>query len=68
MLPRDEAKPGGELAPIFELRRLANGRNERCGGQGANPGQLREALTRLISREHPLDLLVGGCDPLIHSP
>ena len=68
MLPGDEAQPGSELTPIVERRRIANGRDERRGGQGANPGQLRQALTRFISREHPLDLLVGGCDPLIDSP
>src|SRR5262249_13410329 len=68
MLPGDKAQPGGELASIVARRRIANGRDERRGGQEANPGQLRQPLTRLISREHPLDLLVGGCDPLIQSP
>jgi hypothetical protein len=67
-LPGDETQPRGKWAPIVKLRRIANGRDERRGSQGANPRQLRQALTRLISREYPLDLLVGGCDPLIHSP
>ena len=58
MWPGDEAQPGSELAPSVACRRIANGRDERRGGQGANPGQLRQSLTRFISCAHPLDLLV----------
>ena len=65
MLPGNQAQPGGELAAILELGRIADGRNERCGGQGANPGQLRQPLTGLVGLEYPLDLLVGRRDPLI---
>jgi len=65
MLPRDQAQPGGALAAILALRRIADGRDERCGGQGANPGQLRQPLTGFVSLEYPLDLLVGRRDPLI---
>jgi hypothetical protein len=68
MLPGDEAQPGGELTPILEVSRIPDRRDQRRRGQGANPGELRQALTRLVGREHPLNLLVGDCNPLIQSP
>ena len=45
MLPGNQTQPGGELAAILELGRIADGRNERCGGQEARSGQLRQPLT-----------------------
>jgi hypothetical protein len=67
MLTGPEPEPGGELAPILEYRRIAHGRDVRCGRQGANPAQLCQPLTCLISLEDLLDAVVGSCQPLIES-
>ena len=65
MLPGDETQPGGKLAAILEVGRIAHGCHQCGGGQGANPGQLRQPLTGLVGGEEPLDLLVSRRDALI---
>jgi hypothetical protein len=64
MLPGDEAQPGGKLASILEVGRIANGCHQRRGSQGANPSQLRQPLTGLVGCKQPLDLLVSRRDTL----
>jgi hypothetical protein len=65
MLPGDEAQPGGTLASILEVGRIAHGCHQRRGRQGANPSPLRQPLTGLGGGEEPLDLLVSRLDTLI---
>ena len=65
MLPGDEPQPGGELTAILKVGRIAH-RGYQCGGgQGANPGQLRQPMTGLGGGEELLDVLISRGDALI---
>jgi hypothetical protein len=48
MLPGDEPQPGGKLTAILKVGRIAHRCYQCGGGQGANPGQLRQPLTGLV--------------------
>jgi len=62
---RHEAEPRGALTAMLERRRIASGRHERRGSQGANPGELGQPLTRLSRREDLREAVVGGRQPLL---
>jgi hypothetical protein len=67
-LSRHEADPGSEMAAVFELRPIADCRNN-CGSC-LRPDTLyrRNALARLALPKDPVDLLIEGRDPAIEIP
>ena len=68
VLAWDEPDPGGEVAPVLELRAIADGADD--GGGGLGPDTLDAGDPRAVLRraEDARDLLVEAGDPAIEVP
>ena len=70
MLGWDEPDPGGEVVPVFELGRIADGGDDGGGGGGLGPDTLDagDPLAVLRRAEDAPDHLVEADDPAIQVP